>query len=258
MMNPKLWPKSVPHEPMGYDEPVGVDPVLELDQYEKEIYVDKMVVKYSGYFDYNELQELVSEWCRQKKYYRMIQSHKEKLTKTGRSIGLGYHLNKQFTHIHVSVLNVDVNISNMITEIKEIDGQKRRVNKADIEIEFNGFLMTHLRNRWETKANIAFIRGVIDKYVYKLTRSKYPGTVVADANNLAAEFRGFFGTWARRVEGEKTLQRVPSAISEEEQKKTEKAQTETKPETESKKQDKEESQTETPIETKPEENKDNK
>ncbi len=214
-------PKDVPFEPMGYDEPIGAEPILELDQYEKEIYVDKMLLNFSGYFDYNELQELVNDWCRRNGYHRMVQNQKEILSKTGRNISFSYHLTKQFTHIHVSALNVGVEISDMTTEHKMMDGMKTRVNKGDVEIEFHGFLMTHLRNRWETKANIAFIRGVIDKFIYKLNRAKYPGTVVADANKLAAEFRGFFNTWQARVGDQPKEQRVPSAIPEEEKKKGE-------------------------------------
>jgi len=217
-MMEEIQSKSISHEHMGYDEPTGMEPILELDQYEKEIYVDKMTLNFSGYFDYAELQEMINDWCRRNRYHRMLQDHKEQLSKTGRNIALSYHLTRQFTHIHISTLNVEIEISDMTTEYKEIDGMKTRINKGDVEIFFNGFLMTHLRSRWETKANIAFIRGVIDKFIYKLNRAKYPGTVVADANKLAAEFRGFFNGWQARVGDQPLEKRVPSAISEDEKK----------------------------------------
>ncbi len=241
-------PKSIPFEPMGYDEPIGAEPILELDQYEKEIYVDKMLLNFSGYFDYNEMQELVNDWCRRNDYHRMIQDQKEGLAKTGRNIIFDYHLTKQFTHIHVSTLNVGVEISSMTTEYKMIDGIKTRVNKGEVEIEFNGFLMTHLRNRWETKPNIAFIRGVIDKFIYKLNRAKYPGTVVADANKLAAEFRGFFNSWQARVGDQPPEKRVPTAISDKEKKKNEEI-SENKEDNEKKSGEVKETTAESPIET---------
>lgn len=264
-------PKSIPHEPTGYREPVGSEPTLLLDQYEKEIYVDKMPVEFSGYFSYPELLELINDWCRKHGYYRMLQDHKEKLTKNGRNISLGFQLTKQFTHIHLSAINMDIEISNMTTEYKTIDNVKTRVNKGDIKIIFNGFLMTHLRNRWETKPNIAFLRGVIDKFIYKLNRAKYPGTVVSDANSLAAELRGMLDSWRSKIQGRPKERRIPTAVSEEERKKLEdkekiaeekekkKKQEETKEnkeaspdKTEQKSQNKSQSETETKSEKEPE------
>lgn len=170
-----------------------------LEDMEKEIYVDKLTLTYSGYFIYMEFMDMVNKWCDEHGYYREVLSSSEKVTEKGTNKSTGLQLQKRTSHAHLSVLNVDINFSNMSDVEKEIDGKMKNMNKGDAEIIFHGYLMSSTKARWETKGYIYFIRMTIDKFIYKLDRPKYRGIVVADAKDLAGIMRGCLELYKDKV-----------------------------------------------------------
>ena len=170
-----------------------------LEDMEKEIYVDKLTVTYSGYFSYNEFMEMINRWCQDHGYYRDIQSSSQKVAEKGVSKSFALQLQRKISHAHLSVLNVDIDFSDMVEVQKDVDGRMRTINKGDVEIVFHGYLMTSRKATWESKAYFAFIRTLVDKFIYKLDRPKYRGTVVADGNDLAKSMRGFLELYKRKI-----------------------------------------------------------
>lgn len=171
----------------------------QLEDMEKEIYLDRYTVSYSGYFIFKEFMDMVNRWCKENGYFRDVQSSSEKVKEDSTTKGFSFQLQKMITPAHLSVLNVDIEFSNMTEEEKEVDGRKMDVNKGDVEIVFHGYLMSSRKSRWETKANVYFFRMLIDKFIYKLDKPKFKAVCVNDGKALGAEMKGLLNTYKSRI-----------------------------------------------------------
>ncbi len=183
---------------------------------EREIYVDRMIVTYSGVFKFKELLELVETWCNQKGYYKEVVNQKHKLSKTGKSSSVTFQLHRKITQLHVSVIDISLSGLHMTDIEEDIDGKIMDLNEGDVEIVFNGFLMTHIKHRWESRPKFALIRKMIDKYVYKLDRPSLAGTVVSDASDLANKLRSSMMVYQHRLEAKKAMEEAEEFLEGEE------------------------------------------
>jgi len=107
-----------------------------------------------------------------------------------------------------------------ITEDPAVQGRwkeqyGRNSNEGDVEIVFNGFLMTHLKGRWESRPKFALIRKIIDKFVYKLERPSLAGTVVSDAKDLAKQLRACMVVYQHKIEAMKAEEEAQEKLGEE-------------------------------------------
>ena len=195
-----------------------------LSDMEREIYVDRMIIRYSGVFSYKELLDLIEHWCRQKGYNKEIIAQKHKVAKDGKTSVVSFQLHRKFTPLHVSVIDVSIAGNHMTDRSYTIDGRTATLNEGDVEIVFNGFLMTHLKGRWESRPKFALIRKIIDKFVFKLERPSLAGTVVSDAKDLAKQLRACMIIYQHRIEALKAEEEAQEKLGEErkEEKKEEK------------------------------------
>ncbi len=173
-----------------------------LEDMEKELLVDRYCLDYEGVFDYRGLLKLIDKWCDDNGFYREIDSHKEKVTADGRDISIGYTLQRKFDKKHFTVINMEISISNMKDAEVELDsGKRRNLNRGSVDAVFHAYLMTSEKARWETKAYAYFIRGVIDKFIYKIDRPAYRGIVSSDTFKIINEIRGFLNIHSHIGEG---------------------------------------------------------
>ncbi len=186
-----------------------------LSDMEREIYVDRMILRYSGVFKYKELLDLVEAWCRKKKYNKEMVTQKHKVQKEGKTSVVAFQLHRKFTPLHISVIDVTLSGSHLIEKEFLIDGRHMILDEGDVEIVFNGFLMSHLKGRWESRPKFALIRKIIDKFVYKLERPSLAGTVVSDAKDLAKELHASMVIYKHKLEALKAEQEAREKMEEE-------------------------------------------
>jgi hypothetical protein len=171
---------------------------------EKEIYVDKLTLQYDGFFEMNELMNVINKWADDNQYFFLIANHTEAVGKHGKNVGLSIQVHKPFSGIYISLVNISMTIKGLTEVPKTIDGLKRTLNKASVKLVFHGFLGMNIKHRWETKPGYFTFRKIIDKFVYKLDRAKYPGKVVDDTTDLATKIRAFFDLYAHKLHTEET------------------------------------------------------
>ena len=117
---------------------------------------------------------------------------KENIIKTGKSINLrllGYQ-EKTGKNVRLEI-QVWVNISDMTELVKEIDKRRLKMNKGKVNIVVDGFLLTNLRGRWESRAEYVFIRTIFDKILMKQESKDYAGMVKEDAAEMKNEINSF-------------------------------------------------------------------
>jgi len=169
-----------------------------MEDIEKEIYADNITISYEGLFSYKELLDLINEWARSKRYFKEVLESKEKVTRGSKNITLELQMQRRIHAQYKCLLNFSLEVSDMVDEEEEIDQNMKNLNSGRVEASLKGFLMTSQRSRWETRGYVAFIRGIINKFVYKLDRPAYIAAVVGDAKDLTFKIRGFLNSYPKR------------------------------------------------------------
>lgn len=172
-----------------------------LEDMEKDVLVDRYGLDYEGVFDYLGMIRVIDNWCKENHYYKEITSRKEFVNTSGRKISISYDLQNQFKKLWFSSIKLDVDIEGMKEVDIEVDGKMRTLNKGKVEAIFNGFIMTSLKARWETKAYAYFLRGIVDKFIYKVDKPAYRGKVVDDTFKLINTIKGELDVYRHIAEG---------------------------------------------------------
>lgn len=172
-----------------------------LEDMEKEILVDRYGIEYEGVLDYNGLVKMIEEWCRKNDFYMEIESKKEKVAATGRKVSIGYNLQRKFDNVNFTIIEMDLSVDDMTDVDMEIDGKMRSLNKGKVDIIIHSFLMMSVKARWETKGYIYFIRGIIDKFIYKIDKPSFRGVVVTDTYKLIDGIKGYLNIYRHIGEG---------------------------------------------------------
>ncbi len=174
-----------------------------LEDMEREIYIHDLEVEHHGFFNFEELIKLIEKWAKDKNYYLEYAKSDEKVTSSGKNKKYKILMHSKFTTVHYSVMDLNLKIEGMTDEIVEVDGRKTNMNKGKVVASISGMLLTSLKSRWETKASFYFLRGIIDKFIYKINRPEVPGKVVGDAKDLASKLRGLLESYEYRISGKK-------------------------------------------------------
>ncbi|MCX6706571.1 MAG: hypothetical protein NT001_00300 [Candidatus Woesearchaeota archaeon] len=172
-----------------------------LEDMEKELLVDRYGIDYEGVLDYQGFIKMIEEWCRKNDFYMEIDSKKEKVTAKGRNISIGYNLQRKFDNIHFTIIEMDFSVDDMTDSDTEIDGMMKALNKGKVDIIIHSYLMMSIKARWETKGYAYFIRGIIDKFIYKLDKPSFRGVVVTDTYKLIDEIKGYLNIYRHIGEG---------------------------------------------------------
>ncbi|HLC98809.1 MAG TPA: hypothetical protein VJC00_02275 [Candidatus Nanoarchaeia archaeon] len=167
-----------------------------LEDMEKELLVDRYGLDYEGVFDFEGLLKRIDDWCRDNDFHLEILSRKDKVTSEGRKISIGYNIYRKWKKMYFTVIGFDLSIEDMKDIEVEVDGRMRNLNKGKVDAIFHSFLMTSIKARWETKGYLYFLRGIVDKFIYKVDKPAYRGIVVEDTYNLINEVKGSLNIYA--------------------------------------------------------------
>ncbi|MBD3312937.1 hypothetical protein GF345_00685 [Candidatus Woesearchaeota archaeon] len=173
-----------------------------LEDMEKELITDRYGIDYEGVFDYDGLIRMIEEWCRNNDYYCELESKKEKVTAEARNISVGYTVYRKFHNKFYSVIIFDVDADDMKDVEHEVDGKMKNLNEGKVSLIFHSYFMTSQKARWETKGYAYFLRGVVDKLIYKIDKPAYRGIVSSDTSKLINEIKGFLNIYSHLSDSE--------------------------------------------------------
>lgn len=156
-------------------------------------------VAHLGYFKMQDVFRLIDTWAKTHNYYKEVTASKGGAKKEHTSTHRSYEFHKRMTSTYFSVIKVKVDFSKMKEKILTIDGIREKYQNGEVKIELQGFNMSSAKYTLESRPAVAFMRGIIDKFVYKLNRRKIPDKVAADTGGLARELRSLLATYKKRT-----------------------------------------------------------
>ena len=75
-----------------------------------------------------------------------------------------------------------ITISNITDVEVVVDKQKRKMQKGDINIIFDAWIITDYEKRWQQKAWYWLLRGFFEKFFFKVQTNKHIGEVSDDVH----------------------------------------------------------------------------
>ncbi|MBD3204489.1 hypothetical protein GF327_09435 [Candidatus Woesearchaeota archaeon] len=156
--------------------------------------VTGMQINYTGVFNYQEIFRFIDRHFRKKGYEKMVLMDKEKVFKTGKSIHARLRPYKVKGDARLEV-QIWIEIENMTEFIKEFEEKKVKLNKGDVSITIDAFVVYNQRGKWEVRAEYVFIRTLFDKFLTKPESANYEGQVKVDAVEFKQEINSLLNLY---------------------------------------------------------------
>lgn len=157
----------------------------------EELIIAATSVSYSGVFRFRDLYAQMRDIVTGMGY--KITENKMIETRQGASkkIYFNWACDKDVDDYSRLQINVDCTCSNIKDVEAKKSGQTIKVEKADIDVDFQARLLTDYRNRWEANPVFKFLKVVYDKYLYAQTLSKYSGQLWNEIYAVSNEVKSF-------------------------------------------------------------------
>jgi len=158
---------------------------------QRKLVLSDLSIGYEGLFDAADLLKMVDEWFEKNGYHKNDIRHTERIKEKGKTIDLEIMPFKKISDYVQYDINVHTVVNNMTeTKIKK-DGQDIKINKGNIHITINAFLVTDVGEQMESKAMFFFFRALFDKFIHKTYTDRYEKEMLDDVQNLHSELKAY-------------------------------------------------------------------
>lgn len=162
---------------------------------EKKLVVDHAGLSYEGLFDIHEFYMLIDKWLREKGFDKREVRNIEQVTPQGKYVELELQPWKKISDYAKHIIRMEIRIMG----IKDVEIKKNkhqiRLQKAKINIIFDGYLETDYEHRWESQPVYLFLRTLFDKFVYSTYSKKFEDMLVEQVNDLKAQMKSFLNLY---------------------------------------------------------------
>ncbi len=160
-----------------------------------KLVVDGLRLKYDGLFDVAELYREVEEWMKEKDMEKEIKKKAEHVTSTGKRIQWFIEIWKKPMDYAKQVVRINVLMENVKEVVIVKGGAKKKLNQGEVFIIFDAFLESDIAARWQQKPLFWFIRGVYDRYIWKMWTNKFEDELVKLTYDLHKRLNGFLNLY---------------------------------------------------------------
>lgn len=162
---------------------------------EKKIVIDGMKLGYEGPFDIIEFYRKVEEWISAKGKEKEIKKKAEHVEPSGKKI-------EWFLEVWEDVAEyarIIVRMRALFSDVKETSIKKGRAKKSrntgSALIILDGILETDIGGKWQQKPVFYFLKGIVDKFIWKHHLNKFENKLSADVYDLHDNLSDFFNSY---------------------------------------------------------------
>ena len=152
-------------------------------------------ISYTGLFDGKEIYQMIREKMADKGYDDwIVKKHTEKRGKNGKQVEIKYlptSTVNDYTKIQVKIEILYKDLKRTSVKYK---GKKIDLDEGSLEIVFSGFLLTDIWGRWDSSADLFFLRTIMDKFIFWRQTAKYESMVKDHIEELYNYIRKYLNT----------------------------------------------------------------
>ncbi|HLD39679.1 MAG TPA: hypothetical protein VJB13_00905 [Candidatus Nanoarchaeia archaeon] len=134
---------------------------------EKNLVINHRTISYHGIFKTSELLSTLKNSLEEKGYKPREKKSEDLITPSGRMLDLELRPYKTVSQYLTLMIKIHLTLDNVTETSKQISGEKHSFQKGDLHLTFDAWSMTDYESRWGTKPLNFFLKGVIQKYLYK-------------------------------------------------------------------------------------------
>jgi hypothetical protein len=177
--------------------------MLNYNAYEKTLVIDNKLLKYNGLFRADELFSAINKALESKGYTKREKQTEETVTEAGKKVYVELRPYKEVGNYAVLMIKIKINLDNITEAAEEVKEEKRIYQNGNINIYFDAWFLTDYYHRWEMKPIIFFLKGLVNKYLYKLPieGDNIQGTVAGDTAYIFAQVKKLLNSY--KIETEK-------------------------------------------------------
>lgn len=153
--------------------------------------VDKRKIHYNGYFDMDELYQLLRDIVGQDYRYAIYEEEYSRDMDEGEA-KIDWRCERKETDFIRYRIDITVYVSNLSKGKVKKGGREVRLEQGDIEIHFTAYLESDYMVRWETSAWLKLLKGIYQKYLVKSSYENHQEQVAQDLWSIVDEVKGFF------------------------------------------------------------------
>ncbi|HLD87534.1 MAG TPA: hypothetical protein VJB12_05740 [Candidatus Nanoarchaeia archaeon] len=159
---------------------------------EKSFVAANFKLTYSGPFSLHDFLDYVDQWAHEHHYHKEIKDHWQHQSPDGSELRYTFEL---WRHVNTQVIAI-VRLNFLAKRVKDASlhsqSRKMKAQRGEILVDIDGHLERHKLHAWENKPYIFFVRGIIDRFLYRNLWEADAGPLASDVRNFYDHARAFF------------------------------------------------------------------
>ncbi|MBT6690536.1 hypothetical protein HN903_01945 [archaeon] len=153
----------------------------------KQVYKEKLTQV--GYWNYEEVYNMLYNWLKDHGYKLYENKYREKLSSAGKEVIILWESKKKITDYFLYKIELEWHILTMKDAEVEVEGKKTKTNKGELEIVFKGIIVKDYEKRWEDKPFYKFLRGLYEQYVIRTSVDEYEDDLEDQIKELITDLK---------------------------------------------------------------------
>jgi len=162
----------------------------------KEIIKEKL--EHTGVFDFSDFYGYAHSWLKDRKYGIIEKKYSEKIEGNKKNITVEWEAKKDFSDYFRFQIDIKIEAKSLTDVEVEIDGERRKMNKGIIEVEFKGIEVRDPEGKWEGSPLWRLTRDFYNKFIIPGRVHDMQGQLTKSIIDLKDELKAFLELTAKR------------------------------------------------------------
>ena len=158
----------------------------------------KEKLNHSGIFDFKAFYGFAHSWLKDEGFGVIEEKYSEKVSGNSRDILTVWSINKRLSDYFEIKGEIETEIKGLTDVEVEIDGERKRMNKGNISMEFKAMLIMDPEGKWDINAFYKFLRDVYNKYIIPSRVDNMREIIKNNIISLKEEIKAFLELSGRR------------------------------------------------------------
>ena len=168
--------------------------------FEKNLIINNRLLKYSGIFRTDELFSALNRVLQERGYEKREKKTEELVTENGRKTIMELRPYKQKSNYVTLMIRIKITLDHVTEVVEEVHGEKRKFQQGDVEIVFDAWSLTDYEHRWGMKPWAYFLKGVINRWVYKFPlEAGFTGELAEDTAAVDGQLKRLLNSYKEEV-----------------------------------------------------------
>jgi len=189
---------------------------------ERNLIIDNKEIKYKGIFRIDEVFQVLNRALEERGYQLREKKNEEMVTEEGRKAFFELRPYKVKTNYVTLMIKIKVTFDNVTENIETVHNIKQLYQHGDVTICFDAWSLTDYANRWTLKPWVYFMKGIINKFLYKFPmESGFVGELIGDTSYTFAKVKAHLNSYKIETGKFQSEEAIRKQMEEEIRKETE-------------------------------------